>query len=106
MAGRRGELLCLLSNRRYWVSEADARREPKPMTRGTLAASSVGGRFGGPPRSREKSFVTAAAATGRQAYLYAILSGTAISMAGFWNGADKGATSPVGGSRPVPKRPL
>jgi hypothetical protein len=38
--------------------------------------------------------------------LQANISGTTIAMSGVWNGSDKGATSPVGGSRPVPKRSL
>ena len=42
----------------------------------------------------------------RPACLHARLSETTIGMVGVWNGPDKCATSPVGGSRPVPKRPL
>ena len=39
-------------------------------------------------------------------YLHASLSGTTITKSGIWNGSDKDARSPVGGSRPVPKRSL
>ena len=42
----------------------------------------------------------------RPSCLSAPVSETTIAMPDFWNGSEKDATSPVGGSRPVPKRPL
>ena len=36
----------------------------------------------------------------------AALSGSTLTASGFWTGRDAGVTSPVGGSRPVPKQPL